>query len=93
MLCSDNRLFLLKDVLRRPKNGVSSACGGVFAGPFRACGNFFSFCKPLVIIGVAHVGWIFLKKYFAGMENGCIFALAFDGERAWRERLPEASDN
>ena len=70
-----------------------SACGGVFAGLFRACGNFFSFRKPLVIIGVVRVGWIFLKKYFAGMENGCIFALAFDGEGSWRERLPEASGN
>ena len=42
--------------------------------------NFFCFV-PVDFQTVRFVSEFFLKKYFAGLENGCIFALAFDGKQ------------
>jgi hypothetical protein len=42
--------------------------------------NFFGFV-PVDFQTVRFVSEFFLKKYFASLENGCIFALAFDGKQ------------
>jgi len=57
------------------ENGVGEGC---FAGTEAGCGkNFFCFaCVDFQVVRMFCK--FFLKKYFASLENGCIFALAFD---------------
>ena len=59
-------------------NGVGEGC---FAGAGAGGGeNFFCFaCVDFQMVRVFCN--FFLKKYFASLENGCIFALAFDGKQ------------
>ena len=40
--------------------------------------NFFVAGAQGVVVG----NGVFVKKNFGGMENGCIFALAFDGKES-----------
>ena len=42
---------------------------------------FFSDCKTMIFILFVVLYEFFLKKYFVGMEKGCIFASAFDEKR------------
>ena len=58
--------------------GVGEGC---FAGAGAGGGkNFFCFaCTDFQMVRMFCK--FFLKKYFASLENGCIFALAFDGKQ------------
>ena len=60
------------------ENGVWEGC---FAGAWAGGGeNFFCFdCVDFQVVRMFYK--FFLKKYFASLENGCIFALAFDGKQ------------